>query len=83
MIPFHELIVEATGNTVLLDTWSGLRIEAFTLVSVVTSHLDLVAIANTHLPILDALRSGDAHLTGKVMREHITSFGDMLTGEHA
>ena len=65
------------------DTWSGLRIEAFTLVSVVTSHLDLVAIANTHLPILDALRSGDAHLTGKVMREHITSFGDMLTGEHA
>ena len=80
---FHELIVEATGNTVLLDTWSGLRIEAFTLVSVVTSHLDLVAIANTHLPILDALRSGDAHLTGKVMREHITSFGDMLTGEHA
>ena len=80
---FHELIVEATGNTVLLDTWSGLRIEAFTLVSVVTSHLDLVAIANTHLPILDALRSGDAHLTGKVMREHITSFGDLLTGEHA
>lgn len=80
---FHELIVEATGNTVLLDTWSGLRIEAFTLVSVVTSHLDLVAIANTHLPILDALRAGDAHLTGKVMREHITSFGDLLTGEHA
>jgi len=80
---FHELIVEAAGNTILLDTWSGLRIEAFTLVSVVTSHLDLVAIANTHLPILDALRSGDAHLTGKVMREHITSFGDMLTGEHA
>jgi DNA-binding GntR family transcriptional regulator len=80
---FHELIVEATGNTVLLDTWSGLRIEAFTLVSVVTSHLDLVAIANTHLPILEALRSGDAHLTGKVMREHITSFGDLLTGEHA
>lgn len=80
---FHELIVEAAGNTILLDTWSGLRIEAFTLVSVVTSHLDLVAIANTHLPILDALRSGDAHLTGKVMREHITSFGDLLTGEHA
>ena len=34
---FHELIVEAAGNTILLDTWSGLRIEAFTLVSVVTS----------------------------------------------
>lgn len=78
---FHELIVEAAGNSVLLDSWGGLRIEAFTLVSVLTSHLDLVAIANTHLPILDALRQGDAHLTGKVMREHITTFGDLLTEE--
>lgn len=78
---FHELIVEAADNRILLDAWSGLRIEAFTLVSVVTSHLDLVAIANTHLPILDALRQGDADLTGKVMREHITHFGDLLTGD--
>jgi DNA-binding GntR family transcriptional regulator len=80
---FHELIVEASGNAALLDTWSGLRIEAFTLVSVVTSHLDLVAIANTHLPILDALRQGDSELTGKVMKEHIAHFGDLLTGDHS
>jgi DNA-binding GntR family transcriptional regulator len=78
---FHELVVEAAGNSVLLDAWSGLRIEAFTLVSVITSHLDLVAIANTHLPILDALRQGDGDMTGKVMREHINTFGDLLTGD--
>jgi DNA-binding GntR family transcriptional regulator len=78
---FHELIVQAAGNSVLLDTWSALRIEAFTLVSMVTSNLDLVAIADAHLPILDALRGGDAHLTGKVMREHIATFADyLLTG---
>ncbi|HEX5995566.1 MAG TPA: GntR family transcriptional regulator [Jiangellales bacterium] len=78
---FHELVVEAAGNSVLLDAWSGLRIEAFTLVSMLTSHLDLAAIANTHLPILEALRHGDAELTGKVMREHIQTFGDLLTGD--
>ena len=78
---FHELIVQTAGNSVLLDTWSSLRIEAFTLVSMVTSNLDLVAIADAHLPILDALRGGDAHLTGKVMREHIATFADrLLTG---
>jgi DNA-binding GntR family transcriptional regulator len=77
---FHELIVEAAGNEVLLDTWGGLRIEAFTLVSVITSHLDLVAIANAHLPILDALRQGDSDLTGKVMKDHIMAFGDLLLG---
>lgn len=78
---FHEFIVEASGNGVLLDAWSGLRIEAFTLISMVTSHLDLVAIADTHLPILDALRQGDTDLTGKVMREHISHFGDLLMGD--
>jgi DNA-binding GntR family transcriptional regulator len=49
---------------------------------VVTSHLDLVAIANTHVPILDAVRARDAELTGKVMKEHIAHFGDLFTGEH-
>lgn len=78
---FHELIVQAAGNSVLLDTWSGLRIEAFTLVSMVTSNLDLVAIADAHLPILDALRGGDPRLAGKAMREHIATFADhLLTG---
>jgi DNA-binding GntR family transcriptional regulator len=78
---FHELIVRAAGNSVLLDTWSGLRIEAFTLVSMVTSNLDLVAIADAHLSILDALRGGDSHLAGKAMREHIATFADhLLTG---
>jgi len=78
---FHELIVEAAGNSVLLDTWSGLRIEAVSLISLVTSHLDLVAIADTHLPILDALRERDADLTGKMMREHIATFGYLFTGD--
>jgi DNA-binding GntR family transcriptional regulator len=78
---FHELIVQAAGNSVLLDTWSALRIEAFTLVSLVASNLDLVAVADAHLPILDALRGGDADLTGKVLREHIATFADhLLTG---
>jgi DNA-binding GntR family transcriptional regulator len=79
---FHQLIVEAAHNSVLLDTWSGLRIEAFTLVSMVTSSLDLVAIAQTHLPILEALRARDGELTGRVLREHITTFADhLLRGE--
>ena len=77
---FHEIIVEAAGNAVLLESWSGLRIEAYTLVSVIKSKLDLVAIANEHRPILDTFRQRDADLTGKVMREHIEHFGNTLFG---
>lgn len=78
---FHEIIIEQAGNTVLLDSWSGLRIEAYTLVSVIKSHLDLVAIANAHLPIVDALRQRDGLLAGKVMRAHIEHFGSALFGD--
>ncbi len=72
---------KAAGNTVLLDCWSGLRIEAYTLVSMIKSHLDLIAIANAHLPILDALRQRDGSLAGKVMREHIEHFASSLFGD--
>lgn len=78
---FHELIVETTGNAVLLDSWSNLRIESFTLISVITSELDLVAIANAHLPILDALYQQDTTLTAKILYEHIQHFGKALTGK--
>ncbi|GAA4100477.1 GntR family transcriptional regulator [Nocardioides kongjuensis] len=78
---FHEIIIETAGNRVLLDSWSGLRIEAYTLVSVIKSHHDLLAIANTHLPILDALRQRDGDLAGKVMRQHIDHFLAELLGD--
>lgn len=77
---FHEVIVEAAGNSVLLESWGGLRIEAFTLVSVIKSQLDLGAIADAHQPIVDALRQRNADLTGKVMRDHIEHFGSTLFG---
>jgi DNA-binding GntR family transcriptional regulator len=77
---FHEIILGTARNTVLLDTWSGLRIEAYTLVSVIKSQLDLGAIAQAHEPIVTALRQRDADLTGKVMREHIEHFGNTLFG---
>lgn len=78
---FHEIVMEAAGNTALLDCWSGLCIEAYTLVSLVRSHHDLVAIANTHVPILDALRQHDGALAGKVLRQHIEHFGAELFRE--
>lgn len=75
---FHELIVEAAGNTTLHEVWTSLRIEARTLVSLLHSDDDLVSIADTHQAIVDALRSGDATAAGTQMRRHIESFGDLL-----
>lgn len=75
---FHELIVEAAGNRVLLEAWRGLRIEARTLVSVIKSDSDLLEIAETHQVILDALRGGDPGMVAKELRGHIEMFGAYL-----
>jgi DNA-binding GntR family transcriptional regulator len=72
---FHEIIVEASGNQVLLDVWRSLRVEARTLVSVLRSHSDLHAIAELHRPVLQAVQFRDPDLAGKEMRAHIEFFG--------
>lgn len=75
---FHELIVEAAGNRVLLESWRALRIEARSLVSVIKSDSNLLEIADTHQVILEALRQRDPALVAKELRAHIERFGAQL-----
>lgn len=80
---FHELIIEAAGNQVLLEVWGSLRIEAMTLVSVIKADSDLHAIAARHVPLLEALRLRDPELAGKELRAHIEFFGSLVKGMEA
>ncbi|MGY1665662.1 GntR family transcriptional regulator [Geodermatophilus sp. SYSU D00696] len=75
---FHEIIVEASGNQVLLEVWRSLRVEARTVVSVLRGHSDLHAIAELHRPVLMAVQYRDPDLAGKEMRAHIEFFGASL-----
>ena len=75
---FHEIIVEASGNQVLLEVWRSLRVEARTLVSVLKADSNLRMIAEMHRPVLSALQSRDPDLAGKEMRAHIEFFGSFV-----
>lgn len=75
---FHEAIVEAAGNQVLLETWRSLRIEARTLVTVIRSDANLLEVAETHAALVSALRSRDPLLVATVMREHIEGYARSL-----
>ena len=77
-VRFHELIVEASGNQVLVEVWRSLRVEARTLISVIRAVSDLRMIAELHRPVLQALRSRDPELAGKEMRAHIEFFGSFV-----
>lgn len=82
-VAFHELIIRQAENSILYEVWTSLRIEARTLVSQLRGSEDLSAIAETHVPVLDAVESGDAERAGIVLRGHIEHFGAMMVANTA
>jgi DNA-binding GntR family transcriptional regulator len=67
---FHRAILEASGNQLLLTVWQGLHIETRTTITMMAPGLDLLEVADSHQPIVDAIASGDVELACKVTREH-------------
>lgn len=68
---FHRLIVQTAGNAVLLEVWSRLDVKAHTVMNVLRSQRDLASVALSHLPIVEALRQGDARAARRTTRAHI------------
>lgn len=77
-VAFHRLIVEASGNTVLQDVWKSLRVEARTLVSVIKTDINLHELAEMHRPVLEALAAGDSEKAGRLIRQHVEFFGELI-----
>ena len=69
-VTFHRSIMEAAKNRLLLNIWQSLQIETRTTITMLVEGLDLVEIAVSHQPIVDAIKSGDAELAARVAREH-------------
>ncbi len=78
-IQFHEQINEFSDQRLLCRTLSGMRRKIGMLLSIdreLTS--DLVQLAENHIILMDALRSGDPVHAENVFREHIIEVGDRL-----
>lgn len=81
-VAFHRIIIEASGNNVLIESWNGLMIESrtfLTLSNLITHKPDL-NLAVWHDPIIEALREGDPVRCGMEMRKHVEEFGKVMTG---
>ena len=70
---FHRIIVESSGNTILLDLWENLNVQARTMTNVNRSRRNLMELADSHLQIIDAIASGDPDLASTLAREHVIS----------
>lgn len=70
-IAFHRAVVEASGNRVLLQAWLALGIEVPTAFAVYWTYFDPGELVDFHLPIVDAIRAGDAAKAGSAARSHV------------
>jgi DNA-binding GntR family transcriptional regulator len=75
---FHRLIIDASGNGLLSNVWTGLSIAQHTELTMVALPIDLSAVAALHQPIVDAIASGDVERACKESREHQETFVRML-----
>jgi DNA-binding GntR family transcriptional regulator len=78
-VAFHRQIVEASGNALLLSMWASLQIETRTSITLLAPGLDLLAIAETHQPLVDAIAMGDVEQACTLARTHQEWFEDLPT----
>jgi len=79
---FHRTIVEAAGNSILLKTWDSLFFQVRTRFTMdYLQNADPVAIAREHLPIVDALDSGNAELAAALLASHSNRLVEFLQNE--
>jgi DNA-binding GntR family transcriptional regulator len=68
---FHAAIVAAARNATLERQWTYLEPYLRTFITLSRPGIDLVVLAEEHLPILEALRAGDPKRAGRTMHRHL------------
>ena len=68
------LFVAAAGNELLLKLWESLHVETHTRITLLGRGLDFVAVAESHQPLVDAIKAGYVELACRLSREHQAYF---------
>ena len=75
---FHATIVRAARNATLERQWSFLEPYSRTYLTVSQPGLDLKALSERHVPILDALRARDGDAAAEAMHRHLMDAAELL-----
>jgi DNA-binding GntR family transcriptional regulator len=70
-LDFHRAVVEMAGNEPLLQSWLVLGVEVSTAFATYWTYWDQVDLAEFHVPIVDAIRAGDAARAASEARKHV------------
>ncbi len=70
-LAFHRALVEMAENEPLLQSWLVLGIDVSTAFATYWTYWDQADLAEFHVPIVDAVRAGDASRAGAEARKHV------------
>jgi DNA-binding GntR family transcriptional regulator len=70
-LAFHRAMVELAGNEPLLQSWLVLGIDVSTAFATYWTYWDQADLAEFHVPIVEAIRAGDAARAGAEARKHV------------
>jgi DNA-binding GntR family transcriptional regulator len=70
-LAFHRQILESAGNPALTQCWATLGVEAMLTFTVYRPMTDPVDVAESHVGIVEALRSGKPAAAGREARRHV------------
>jgi DNA-binding GntR family transcriptional regulator len=70
-LAFHRAMVEMAENEPLLQSWLVLGIDVSTAFATYWTYWDQADLAEFHVPIVDAIRAGDAARAGAEARKHV------------
>ena len=74
-VAFHRVFVEASANRTLVEVWESLHVDLRTRFTLIQRLEDLAEVAESHVPVIEALDAGEAERAGRLVREHIEGFG--------
>ena len=75
---FHATIVRASRNATLERQWQLLEPFSRTFLTVSQPGLDLLALSERHIPILEALRARDPDAAAAAMHQHLMDAAELL-----
>jgi len=70
---FHRIIVESSGNTVLLELWETLNVQTRTMTNVTRTRRNLMELADSHLEIIEAIAGGNPEKALTTAKQHVLS----------
>jgi DNA-binding GntR family transcriptional regulator len=73
-VAFHRRIVEAAGNRTLEELWNSLHVDLRTTITLIKRADDLGEVAESHVPVLEAIAARDPERSARLLREHIEGF---------